>query len=256
MRRGLFIVVDGLDGIGKGEIERAFIDYEQKLGRAVFDAISFSRANRKGLPELKDFWNPPETYFDTVINAEPTYAGIGHVIRNEIIKKGSRYSYKTQIEAYSIDRLISMARVVIPALQNNLRVIQSRSMASTLCYQSLKAKEAGINIKQIRKEILNHRGNKLQLTWAPDLLVIPTIKNINYLMKRLEKRKEYKKDDNSIFDDIKFQSELRKFYEDSWLKELFEKQGTKVEYLDAGLSEESTREQALEIYKKFLEEKS
>jgi len=253
--KGLFVVVDGLDGIGKGEIERAIIDYEQKLGRAVFDSISFSRANRKGLPELKDFWNPPETYFDTIITAEPTYSGIGHVIRNEIIKKGSKYSYKTQIQAYSVDRLISMARVVIPALQNNLRVIQSRSMVSTLCYQSLKAKEIGKDVKQIRKEILNHRGNKLQLEWAPDLLIIPTIKDMKELMNRLEKRKQYKKDDNSIFDDLNFQSELRKFYEDPWLKKLFESHGTRVEYLDAGISEQSTREQGFEIYKKFLRER-
>ena len=255
-KRGLFVVIDGLDGIGKGEIERAIIQYEQRLGRAVFDSISFSRANRKGLPELKDFWNPPETYFDTILTAEPTYSGIGHVIRTELIKKGSKYSYRTQIEAYSFDRLINMIRVIIPALKNNLRIIQSRSMASTLCYQSLKAKENGQNINKIRKEILDHPGNKLQLKWAPDLLIIPTIKNIRHLINRIEKRKEYKKDDNSIFDDMKFQSNLRRFYEDKWLKNLFESHGTRVEYLDAGISEDETRRQAIEIYKRFLAERA
>lgn len=56
--RGLFVVVEGPDGVGKGEAERAIIQYEQKFGRAVLDTVAFSRAHRKGLPELKDFWNP------------------------------------------------------------------------------------------------------------------------------------------------------------------------------------------------------
>ena len=125
-RKGLFIVADGLDGIGKGEIERALIGYEQKLGRAVFDVISFSKANRKGLPELKDFWNPPYTYYDTIINAEPSYVGIGQIIRDEIISKNKRdYSFMDEIEAYSLDRLVNMKRIVIPALINGVNVIQS-----------------------------------------------------------------------------------------------------------------------------------
>jgi len=252
--KGLFVVVDGLDGIGKGEIERAIIDYEQKLGLAVFDSISFSRAHSKGLPELKDFWNPPETHYDLIMNAEPTYAGIGHTIREEITKKGNNYDYHSQIQAYSLDRLVSMTRIVIPALQKDLTVFQSRCLAATLCYQLLKAEQESYDRDIIIKQILNEEGNKLQLEWAPDLLIIPTIKDINELMNRLEKRKEYKKDDNSIFDNLNFQSKLAKYFEDPWLKKLFESHSTKVEYIDAGISEQSTREQALEIYKKFLGE--
>lgn len=253
--KGLFIVIDGLDGIGKGEIERALIEYEQKLGRSVFDSVAFSNANKKGLPELKDFWDPPNIYFDTIITAEPTYSGIGRVIRNEIIKKGSLYSSETQITAYSLDRLISMVRVIIPALKNNLRVIQSRSFISTITYQSLKAQEEGKDFIKIRNDILKQKGNQVQIKWMPDLIIIPTIKDMNELMERLEKRKEYKKDDNSIFDDLEFQSRLKKFFEDPWLKKFLEKHGAKVEYLDAGISEASTREQAVKIYKNFLESK-
>lgn len=253
-RRGIFVVVDGLDGIGKGFIERVLIEYEQKLHRSVFDTVSFSRANRKGLPELKDFWNPPETYFDTVITAEPTYADIGHAIRTEIIAINDRkYSSSTQIQAYSLDRLISMLRVVIPALKNGLRVIQSRSMASTLTYQSLKAKEEGKNESEIRKIILEHPGNKLQLEWAPDLLIIPTIKNISDLIKRQEARKKTQKDDKAIFENTNFQLKLKPMYESDWLRKLFAQHGTSVKYLDAGISHEETRRQALQIYTAFLE---
>lgn len=257
LKRGVFVVIDGLDGIGKGEIERALIEFEQKLKRAVFDSVAFSNANRKGLPEFKDFFNPPETYFDTIVTAEPSHAGIGHVIRNEIIENNGRnYNWQTQIEAYSLDRLVSMKRIVIPALKNGLRVIQSRCFASTLNYQTLKAIEAGFDPKKAAQMVLGHPGNKIQLEWAPDLLIIPTIGSVDALMDRLKTRKNYKKDEvDSIFDNLQFQEKLKPLYESKKLKELFEKHGTVVKYLDAGISVEESRKQAVDIYKEFLKSK-
>lgn len=253
-RKGIFVVIDGLDGIGKGIIERALIEYEQKLGRAVFDSISFSRAHRKGLPELADFWDPPETYFDTIVTAEPTYAGVGHVVRYEITALNKRpYPSEVQISAYSLDRLINMKRIIIPALKSGLRVIQGRCVASTLTYQSIKALEEGHDPDAARKVILEHPGNKLQLAWAPDLLIIPTIKDVDELMRRLEERAKKHKSDNVIFENIGFQRKIKSMYESTWLKQLFVKHGTMVRYLDAGISIEETKRQAIEIYSSFLE---
>lgn len=253
-KKGIFVVVDGLDGIGKGFIERVLIEYEQKLGRSVFDAISFSRAHRKGIPELNDFWNPPELYYDTVINAEPTYAGIGHTIRNEIIAVNDRkYSSQTQIEAYSLDRLVNMLRVVIPALRQGLRVIQSRCVASTLTYQSLTAEQEGKNVQQVREAILRYPGNAVQLEWAPDLLIIPTIDNIDALMERIQSRKEIQKDDKAIFDQLDFQKKLKPLYESLWLRKLFSSKGTTVRYVDVSGTPEETRSRVIAVYKEFLE---
>lgn len=253
-RRGYFIVVDGLDGIGKGEIERALIEYEQKLGRTTFDAVSWSRAKQSGLPELKDFWNPPSTYFNTIMTAEPTYAGIGHIIRFELIARNGRdYSAEIQTQAYSLDRLVQMNKLVIPALQNDVRVIQSRCFASTLAYQSLVAQKEGKDPEEVRARILEHEGNKLQMLWNPDLLIIPTINNINKVIERIKERRELRKDDNAIFDDIEFQGKLKPFYESDWMRETFEKIGTKVAYIDAGISVPSSKNQAGEIYRAFLD---
>lgn len=252
-RKGLFVVVDGLDGIGKGEVERAIIQYEQRFGRAVLDTVSFSRAHRR-LPELVDFWSPPDVYYDTLSTAEPTYTGIGHDIRFEmIVRNGRNYSATAQIEAYSLDRLIQMQRVVLPALANGLNVVQARSCASTLTYQSLVAEDEGKNPEKVRKYILSREGNVLQLENAPDLLIIPVIEDVEKLMQRLKERESHSKDDNAIFENAKFQGRLNPLFRSQWLKEIFEGHGTTVEYLDAGISEQATKEQAREIYKKFLD---
>lgn len=253
-RRGLFVVVDGVDGVGKGEVERTIISYEQKMGKKVLDTVAFSGAHSKGLPEPHDFWNPPDVHYHTLSTAEPTYAGIGHNIRFEMIAKNGRsYSSTAQIDAYSLDRIVQMKRVVIPALENGLNVIQARCCAATLAYQTLIAQDEGKSQKAVRKYILQKEGNRLQLEYAPNLLIIPTINDANELMRRLAERAKTAKDDNSIFENAKFQARLSKVFKSRWLKKVFEERGTRVEYLNAGISEQSTREQGLEIYKRFLD---
>lgn len=256
-RRGLFVVADGLDGIGKGVVERALIEFEQKLHKAVFDTIAFSKARAKGLPELSDFWDPPESHYDSVVTAEPTYAGIGHNIRNEIIlRNGRNYSSSVQIQMYGLDRLIQMRRVVVPALMNGLNVIQSRSMTSTICYQSSKAIDEGRDLREVRDEILSHEGNAYQLTHPPDLLIIPTVPNIKVLERRWADRKERAKDDNSEFENLRFQAKISPYFSSDQLRKLFESRGTVVKYIDAAVSEEHTRSEAVRIYREFLDSRS
>jgi len=269
-RRGLFIVTDGLDGIGKGEVERALIQFEQRQGRAVFDTVSFSRAESKGLPELVDFWNPPTRHYHTVVTAEPTYFGIGKTIRDEMISKNSRrYSAKELVYAYGIDRHVQMQRVVVTALRNGLNVIQSRCCAATFAYEVVKAYDEkrakgegswetieefvlSQDGSEVINLILNQEGNQYQLEHRPDLLIIPTIEDVGEVIRRIEARKAHRKDDKSIFDDIETQKKLKVLYQSDWLRDIFEKHGTKVVHLNAGISEEETRGQAVEIYKGFL----
>jgi thymidylate kinase len=246
--RGWFVVIDGLDGIGKGVIEKSLVDYEISQGRKVFDTVGYSIKNGI-IPTYDDVKG-----YDTITTAEPTRAGIGKIIREEMVaKNGREYSVETQIESYSLDRLFQMRRLVVPCLENGINVIQSRSVASTLCYQSLKARIDGGNIGTIREAILRHEGNRLQLHNAPGLLIIPTIADVDELMERIEKRKKTDgKDDNCEFENPEFQKALKPFYEEKWVGELFAFYGTSVKYLDAGISKESTAEQAVELYKNFL----
>ncbi len=254
-RRGLFIVVDGLDGIGKGVVERALDEYEQLHGKATFDAISFSRAHTKGLPELTDFWDPPRVHYHTVVTAEPNYAWTGHAIRQEMIARSGRsYNPHSLIAALSVDREHSMKRVVQPALEHGLNVIQGRCVAATLCYQGHASGLKPSQLPDFAKRLCEYEGNRMQLQdFSPDLLIIPTIDDVNKVMERIQARMSRKKDDKSIFDNLEFQAQIKPFFESKELRALFEAAGTRVAYLDAGLSQEETVDQTLKIYNEFLE---
>lgn len=253
MRRGWFAVVDGLDGIGKGVVEQAVRNYiVERFGCGIFDTVGFSKG-RKRMAELSDIFDIPEFRGHTVVTAEPSYAWIGRAIRDEIIKKGNNYSVEAEIQSYSLDRLVQMRRIVIPSLESGLNVLQNRCFVSTLCYQCVRAEEEGMDLYKVRAVILNHEATKLQCRYRPDLLVIPTIKDVNELVKRLEERD---KKDNSRFENAEFQGKLKPHYGSSWLKDFFENYGTRVAYLDAGISEEDTRRQTVEIFSAFLDGKS
>ena len=93
-------------------------------------------------------------------------------------------------------------------------------------------------------------GNNFALSHAPDLLIIPTISDISLIMARLEGRE---KDDNCKFENPDFQLQLKPLYEGDVLRKIYKNLGTRIEYLDAGISVKSTRSQAVELYKKLLE---
>ncbi len=251
-KRGNLTVLEGLDGIGKGLVQKTLIKFEErgKIRCLPQDFYGFLKDYDLEFTEnenLKKF-NPGKLILEV---SEPTHFGIGPVIREEIIAKNSRdYSSDIKIQAYSLDRLILMKRVIIPFLEHGQDVIQSRNFASTLCYQSLEAQAEGKSIEDVRKKILEQEGSQIELEYAPNLLIISTIQDVSELIERLERRK---KTDECIFENINFQTQLKPFYEDPWLKDLFVKHGTTVAYLDAGISEESTKEQAIEIYSDFYD---
>jgi thymidylate kinase len=144
--------------------------------------------------------------------------------------------------AFSLDREILYKRVMIPALQSGLYIFQERGVVSSLVYQPVQER---IQLS----ELLRLAGNKLALQYAPHLLIIATVKP-ETVVKRLGTRE---KKDNSIFDTLSFQRRLDERYRSDWLKLLFERHGSKVEYLDTDepKSVEETKKNAIELFKKF-----
>lgn len=257
-KKGKFIVVDGLDGIGKGTGISAIIDFLLSQNKRVLDLDKYWREMHFHPDfENKTVQGKPNQYFinlddyDVIRSSEPTFTGIGKTIRDEVISKlGRKYSAYFTASCYSGDRLVLYKRVILPALSKGKIIIQSRSISSSIVYQFLQSKIQKESVLSV-KEIINLEGNKFALDNPPDLLIIPTIKNVEELMERLQNRLE--KDDNCGFENLDFQLQLKPLYEGEEFKNIFTSRGTKVEYIDAGISPEETGRQAVEVFKSIIE---
>lgn len=242
-KRGTFVVIDGLDGIGKGEVELGIKEYEEQKGTKVLDIKEFWKQHHRH-PEIHEI-----EHYDMIITAEPTRAWIGASIRGEITANNLRkYSALSTAHAFALDRLVLMKRVILPALKKGIKVLQSRSAVSSIVYQQVQAKEQ--NIPLTAEEIMQIEGNKFQLDNPPSLLIIPTIHNVEEVIKRLSSR--FKKD-KCEFENLEFQKKLKPIYESEWLKNLLNSKGTEVKYLDVGISIQETRKQAVEMWKQHTE---
>ena len=249
-------MIDGLDGLGKGVILDSIKEYLENKNLRVFDIHNFWEEHHFH----PDFENPVltdgrknKTYidpnsFDVLLSSEPTFVSVGRTIRDEVITKNNRnYSADFTAQMFSADRHVFYKRVILPLLQRNKIIIQSRGVITSLVYQSMQSKDEGSNLTQDYLKSLI--GNNFTLHHAPDLIIIPTIKSVEELMQRLEGRE---KKDDAIFETLDFQNKVKPHYESEELKKFFESLGTKIKYLDAGISVESTREQAKNIIKEFM----
>jgi len=249
---GKFIVIEGLDGIGKGVAATTIIDYLKQKSLRVLDLREFWLKHHTH-PDFtnSEFNGTPNPYyfsldnFDVMMSAEPTYVGIGLAVREEIIAKNFRdYSAKMTAECYSNDRLILHKRVLLPALKAGKIIVQERNVASSIVYQPLQSTKDPITVK----EVIELEGNAFTLENAPDLLIITTIADVSKVIERLQKRE---KEDNAVFEKLEFQLKIKPIYEGKQLRDIFEAQGTIVKYIDTGTSIAETKRQVIEIFKSF-----
>ncbi|MBT3835660.1 hypothetical protein HOD05_03645 [Candidatus Woesearchaeota archaeon] len=240
--KGTFVVVDGLDGVGKGVFIDTFVEEAKIDGKRVYDVEEFW--NRFGYyPDLEKV-----SSYDVVLTSEPTFCGVGELIRKELTaNNGRHYSTRVIAEAFSLDRRILYENFVLPLLEAGTEIYQSRSVSTSLVYQRQTAIDEGANFSV--DDILELPGNKFCFSHPMDHLVIPTIGDVSELTTRLEQRQ---KTDDSEFEVPEFQLKLKPHYESTELRELFERNGTKVTYLDAGISLESSKQQAREFYQQNL----
>lgn len=256
MRTGKFIVIDGLDGVGKGTAINAIVDFLSSQGKRILDLDKYWREMHFHPDFENEIINGKENQYylnlnnyDVIKSSEPTFTGIGRVIRDEVIADVKRkYSARFTAECYASDRMVLYKRVLLPALEKGKIIIQSRSVSTSIVYQHVQSAEDQKSLSM--EEIINLEGNIFTLDNAPDLLIIPTIKDVESLIERLKNRE---KDDNCNFENLDFQLKLKPIYEGQVFKNIFESRGTKVEYLDAGISIEATKKQVLDLFKKAIE---
>jgi len=241
--KGIFVVVDGLDGVGKGVFIDTFVEEAKADGKRVFNADVFAIEH--------DFHPSTDNLiknYDVVITSEPTFCGLGRFIRNELIaKNGRQYSSQIVAETYALDRRILYEKLVLPLLEAGIDIYQSRSVSTSLVYQRQTSIDEGKPFSV--DDILAIHGNAFCFSHPMDHLIIPTINNVEELMRRLANRD---KDDDCTFENPEFQKKLKPHYESSELRELFENNGTKVTYMDASISLDSSKQQAREFYAQYL----
>lgn len=242
-KKGRFVVVDGLDGVGKGVILQTLIEEAQKAGKRIFDVHQFW--NEAGHhPSPQDIIGQ----YDIAITSEPTFVGVGAYIRNELIAKNGRDYHPLAIaEAYALDRRILYQQLLIPLLSGGVDVFQSRSFSTSITYQVLDAQERGFTLSI--EDILSIPGNAFCIQHPMDFLIVPTIPNAEEVMRRLAQRV---KDDNCVFENAPFQFKLKERYDDPEFKALFTRLGVNLVYLNASISIEFSQQQAREFYQHKL----
>ncbi len=242
--KGTFVMIDGLDGSGKGVIATALREYEEKKGNQVFDLREYWEET-EDIPELEELKD-----YKVIISCEPTNALIGKVIREEIIKKHPirKYSGLSTAHAFALDREILYKKLLVPALMQGKTVIQERGVITSLVYQP-------VQLEQITLiDIMKLPGNVFALKHAPTLLILTDI-DPDVAMQRL---KERKKQDHAIFEELLFQRKIASRYKSDWLKKICEKNKTVIEYIDTNPpeTEEETKKKAIEIWEKWNKEET
>ena len=242
MLKNRFVIVDGLDGSGKGTIVDALQKWAELKGLKVLDLRSYCR-EKNTLPEPEEVMQ-----YDAVVSAEPTFCFVGKAIRDELVRAtGRHYSAMSLALAFALDREILYKRVLIPAIKAGKYVFQERGISSSLVYQPV---QEHIQLS----ELIRLPGNKTALQFAPGLFIIATVKP-ETVINRLGTRS---KKDYSIFDSLQFQRNLDARFRSDWLRQLLEQHGSKVVYLntDEPRTADETQKEAVRVFEQFLAEKN
>ena len=210
-------MLDGIDGSGKGTIIEAWKQHLSDSGNGIFDLKKYILETGH-LPEISEL-----RAYEFIFSCEPTYIGIGKVIREELIKNGTAYPPLAIAEAYSLDRLILYTKIIIPLLQTDKCVIQDRGISSSLAYQTL---QAGLTLDIVA----GLPGNQLALQHRPDHLILTAVRP-ETVMERLAKRTE--KQDDVIFEKLAFQTKLAAKFASLEYQKIFTDAGAKITTLSA-----------------------
>ena len=230
-------MVDGVDGSGKSTVVAAWKKYLSEQGNAIFDLRHY----------LKENDHYPESHemraYDFIFSAEPTYTGIGKVLREELINKNNNYSALSIAHGYSLDRLVLYTKTLLPLLKDGKFIIQDRGVSSSLAYQP--AQDPNLTL-----DILSQMpGNQLALENCPDHLVIVKV-NEQTAVDRLNGRTD--KQDDSIFEKQEFLKKLVAQYDNPEFQNVFKKRGTQIHYLSGEEKIGIMEEQSINLLKKLL----
>jgi dTMP kinase len=226
--KGKFIMIDGIDGSGKGVILEAIKENFEHI----FDLRQYTKENNS-FPDIADIKQ------EIIISAEPTNLYVGAAIRNELLRGEHKYSGLTTAHAFALDREILYNCFIIPALKAGKTIIQERGIVSSLVYQPIQLEKLSL------RDLMNIPGNTLAIKNAPSFLIIVKA-NPEVIASRIHK------DQKGIFDNLFFQRKVEERFESEWLKQVFERFGSKVLYVDGDCSKLELRERALKLFNDYV----
>lgn len=222
--QGHLIILDAIDGAGKSTATRAMADAFLKRSLRIFDLVGYMKEQGR-LPEINDAGIREA---DVLLSAEPTYCWVGTAIRDELIREHPNRSYDGFAAAYgfALDRQILFSRVILPFLQArpDRWVIQDRGVISSLAYQPLQDERITL------EWLLTLPGNKLELSRAPDLLLLLRL-SPEEAMHRLNDRDA--NTDPQVYENYQFQAKLAARYRDLQVLAPYKEAGTRIVEIDA-----------------------
>src|SRR3989339_1426636 len=106
--KGFFVMIDGIDGSGKGTLVQALVLYAWRADprRRILDLRSYGNKYHS-LPQPSELKN-----YDIIVSSEPSFSLIGRAIRDEIVHNNKReYSALATAQAFALDRSVLYRRV-------------------------------------------------------------------------------------------------------------------------------------------------
>ncbi|MFA5128208.1 MAG: hypothetical protein WC457_04400 [Patescibacteria group bacterium] len=232
----MFIMLDGIDGSGKSTILDAWKKEISAQGNGIFDLKNYWQETGR-YPELSEM-----RAYDFIFSCEPTYTGVGKVIRDELVKY-TDYPPQAVAHAFSLDRLVLYHKIIIPLLQQGKCVIQDRGVSSSLAYQSTQHEELTFDV------LAELPGNNLALKNRPDYLILAEL-SAEEAIERLSGRTGKK--DEAIFEKLDFLKRLEGQYRDEKFRNLFIERGTRIMDLPTNVNIDTMKEQAVILLRRIL----
>lgn len=232
----MFLIVDGIDGSGKGTIVQALVERRRRDGARVFDVRTFTREQGR-FPEPEELEG-----YNMLVTGEPTYAWVGAAIREEIVRANQRdYGARCTAEAFALDRLLHYQRVLLPARARGMDIIAERSVTSTLVYQMAQRTNDALTLEHI----CALEGNRMALANPPDLLLLLTV-DPSRALRRLELRLD--KQDDSMFERLTMLEALHTGFRAPPFRTLLQQHRWRVAEVDAnGAVEDAVAQAALRV---------
>ncbi len=233
----MLIVIDGIDGSGKSTVIKNWKEMLIEKGYKIFDLKKYLQEKNQ-YPTLEEVMP-----YDYIFSAEPTYTGVGKVIREEFIRNGTDYSNTTIAEAFSLDRLVLYKKIILPLLAVGKCIIQDRAVTTSLVYHS-----TGENPVSMEK-MLRMTGNKLAIKNRPDHLVLVQIDpEIAYA--RITGRSD--KNDDAIFERLSFMKKIAIKFFSAKFSQIFASRGSVIHHLNGNQDFDTMKSESNTILKQIL----